>query len=217
MRIELGQNLDLSSFFWNKYYCLFLLYKNAMKTERDIISELCFEIIGRIINQWINQCISLYWYKRFIWRLWKWKCREGKRPAQGGTANWGPDQDYGPYFLSLASVFPWHHLSLSSSSNVLIVTFFFSWGTEFYFWTILTSRANSYVIQKAFSTFPAFLASEGWNFPTVCFRIEMQRETLSYLHSALLKHWKSADLPTVFPAISCHLPAKTHVQCHGVW
>lgn len=125
MRIELGQNLDLSSLFWNKYYRLFLLYKNAMKTERDIISELCFEIIGRIINQWINQCISLYWYKRFIWRLWKWKCREGKRPAQGGTANWGPDQDYGPYFLSLASVFPWHHLSLSSSSNVLIVTFFF--------------------------------------------------------------------------------------------
>lgn len=28
---------------------------------------------------------------------------------------------------------------------------------------------------------------------------------------------KSADLPTVIPAISCHLPAETHAQCDSVW
>lgn len=55
---ELGQNLDLSPFVWDKYCCLFLLHKNAMKTERDIISELCFEIIGRIIDRRIGVFLS---------------------------------------------------------------------------------------------------------------------------------------------------------------
>lgn len=53
--------------------------------------------------------------------------------------------------------------------------------------------------------------------PMICFRIEMEREILSYLHFMLLKHWKSADRPTVIPAISCHLPAEPHAQCDSVW
>lgn len=100
-----------------------------------------------------------------------------------------------------------YHLTSRSSSNVLVVTlFFFSWDTEFHFWNILTYRtlslrifrANCYVIHKAFSAVSVFLISEWQNFPSLCFRIEMQRETLSYLHSRLLKHWKSADLLTGF-------------------
>lgn len=44
--------------FGDKYYCLFLLYKNAMQAEQDTVGELFLEILGRTINQRIKGIFS---------------------------------------------------------------------------------------------------------------------------------------------------------------
>lgn len=39
--------------FWGRYTCFLLLPKNIMKTEHDIVGELCFETLERMANHWI--------------------------------------------------------------------------------------------------------------------------------------------------------------------